>query len=56
MRQVLVVERLREPKFQLPDPQVEWILSRVQRLAHPLDQQVLKGVVVEVRDRERDLG
>src|SRR5207247_3482008 len=56
VRQVLVVEELREAQVQLRAPVVERVLAARQRLARPLDQEIVEGVVVETGDRDGQLG
>jgi len=56
MREVLVVEELRKAELELGDPEIERVLTIRQRLGRLLDEENVFGVVVDVRDRDGDLG
>ena len=56
MREVLVIEELREAELQLGDPEVERVLAIRQRVGRLLDEENVLGIVVHVRDLIRDLG
>ena len=55
VRQVLVVEELREAELEFGDPMVEGVLAVRQGLAAALDEQVVGGIVVQAGDREGHL-
>ena len=55
MRQVLVVEELREALVHLRHPEVEDVLSTRERITRVLDIERMLRVVIDVRYRDRDL-
>ena len=55
-RQRLVVHQQRKTELHLWQPEVERVLAARERLAHSLDEQEMRRVVVVARDRDRELG
>ena len=55
VREVLVIEELREAELELGDPRVEGVLPVRERLARALDEQQVLRVVVHIGDRHGDL-
>src|SRR5579862_4297630 len=49
MRQVLIVVELRESKFELRKPVVDWIVSRRHRLIGALNEEIMKNLIVVAR-------
>ena len=56
VRQVLVVEELGKAELELRHPGIEGVLAAREGLARALDEHEVLGVVVDVRDGDRDLG
>src|SRR5581483_2532363 len=54
MRQVLVIEKEGESELELRQPVIEDVFAARQRLARPLDKEIMDRVVVEARNRQRD--
>ena len=54
VRELLVVEELREAELELRHPHVERVLARRQRVTRALDHERVLGIVIDVRERIED--